>query len=222
MKGIGMVGAKLAAFVRAAPWAVVCIILLAVVLAALPLLLLPASVSNAHTTITSVSSVVVLVFALFGLIDKPFTPGQIVVALVIVTVVVTAGLLVWRAAEQSRALTVTDEVELADEVGMGNGDTAVLTVTAPAPRDRLRLTVDADEHGIGSPCAPMSLLRITGEGPGAPVEARIGEDRETMVDLAEGDRSIRLELELDTDPHCRLSLRVTKAVLDNGRSREPR
>lgn len=201
--------------IRQAPWAVVCLVLLSIAMAVLPMALLPGSVGGLQTSVASVSSVILLIFTLFILVRDTFSAWQMVGGLCIVLAVGTAGLLVWRWFEQSRALTVTGEVELSEKAdSLRSGESFTLKVDAPAARNRLRITFSATDRGFGSPCAPASSLWISGGQFDQPQEAEIGE--EVSVELDRSDRTeVRLEVELDTDTGCELSLRVERAVLEN-------
>ncbi|MEE1940800.1 hypothetical protein V1L54_15545 [Streptomyces sp. TRM 70361] len=204
---------------RQTPWAVVSLVVLAIVLAVLPVTLLPGGASAVHTVIASIGSIVLLVFALFSLVRDTFTAWQLVSALSLLVVVLSGALLVWRYVEQSRSLTVTDRVKLTSVKGqqagperMENGSVAHLAVRVPRPRDRLRLTIGADEVGNGQ-CAPVSSLRLTGAGIDGHQETRPG--REALIGLDRSERRADLKVELKTRSGCLLSLHVTKAVLEN-------
>lgn len=204
--------AELVELARRPPWAVVTLVVLAIVLAVLPFALIPESVPDEHTALASVSSVVLLVFALFTLVRDTFSAWQLVVALAVLVALVGTGLFIWRVVDQSRALTVTDSVELsAGAESMKNGKRLTLSLRAPAPRDQLLLTFDAKDHGFGSPCVPSSHLSLSQHGRGTK-RTQFGE--EISIDLA-GDRSVRLEIALQTDTGCVLEVEVAKAVLRN-------
>jgi hypothetical protein len=206
---------KLVDIGRQTPWAVVFLVLLAITLAVLPLLLLPDSLPDEQTTLASVGSIVLLVFALLTLVRDSFSVSQVVAALCVLLVLVTGGLLAWRIADQWRALTVTEDVDLTGAKSLQTDETAVLTLRAPAQRDELRLVFEADDRGIGSPCEPSSSLWLTG---GALQEAREAEfGREVRIPLVASDKVIRLKAELgaETDSECVLSVRTKRAVLDN-------
>jgi hypothetical protein len=210
--GRGGNGLRLTQLARQAPWAVVALVLLAIVLAVLPFVLLPESVSGVGATLTSVGSIVLLVFALFSLVRDTFSAWQMVAVLAIVLGVVAAALLTWRLVDHFRPLTVTDSVTLEGAKAMKNRSTATVVVKAPAPREQLLITFEATDRALGSPCAPTSSLRITGGAEGSR-ETRFG--RKTVVRLDADDPSIRLKAQLLTDSDCELDLRVQEAVLDN-------
>jgi hypothetical protein len=199
-------------FARDTPWAVVFLVLLAILLAVLPLALLPESLPDSQTLLASVGSIVLLVFALFTLVRDTFSGWQMVGALLIVTLFVGTSLLIWRHLEQGRALTVTGSVRLTGADSMQNGSKATITVRAPAPRDRLLITFAATDLAPGSPCAPSSVLALS-QSDGTATEVRIGVA--TPVELGD-ELLIRLKAELTTDTNCELALDVEEAVLDNG------
>lgn len=203
---------RLTQLLRQAPWAVVALVVLAVLLAVLPLVLLPERLSAAPAILTSVGSIVLLVFALFSLVRDTYSAWQMVAALAIVLVLLGAALLVWRQVELARPLTVTDAVRLKGAESMTHGSTATITLQAPAPRDRLLITFEATDLALGSPCAPSSSVWIT-DGGEVGQEARIGE--RTVVELDDADLSIRLNARMNTDTNCELDLRVREAVLDD-------
>ncbi|MCC3650253.1 hypothetical protein LIX60_01810 [Streptomyces sp. S07_1.15] len=205
---------KLAELGRRAPWAVVLIILLAITLSVLPFALFPDTVTTTQTALATVCSIVLLVFALFGLVHDTYSAWQLVVVLCLLLVAVGIGLVAWRYVEESRSLPVTESVKLSKgAASLETGEKAVIRLRTPAPRDRLRLTFEADDLGYGSPCVPSSSLRVTGGADGGRPEARIGEEISVALDPEK--RTVRLEAELVSDPGCELSLRVARAVLDN-------
>lgn len=200
---------------RQTPWIVVLLVLLAIVLAVLPLLLLPESLPDTQAVLASVGSIVILVFALFSLVRDTFTARQMAAALSIVVAVVASALLVWREVEERRALTVTDGVELTGASSMEDGDTATVRMRAAGPRDLLRITFEGKDLALGSPCAQSvdTFVRITsGQVPGV-TSARMNE-RVSLV-LSKPSRSLRLEAQLETAQFCELRLHVSEAVLDN-------
>ncbi|MEU4888832.1 MULTISPECIES: DUF805 domain-containing protein [Streptomyces] len=205
---------KLAELGRRAPWAVVLIVLLAIALSVLPFALFPDTVTATQTALATVCSIVLLVFALFGLVHDTYSAWQLVAVLCVLLVLVGIGLAVWRYFEESRSLPVTESAKLSKgAASLETGEKAVLRLRTPAPRDRLRLTFEADDIGFGSPCVPSSSLRVTGGADGRRPEARIGEEMTIALDREK--RTVRLEAELVSDPGCELSLRVARAVLDN-------
>lgn len=199
----------------------VLLVVLAIVLAVLPLTLLPGSPSAVQSVLASVGSIVLLVFALFSLVRDTFSAWQLVSALALLALLVTGALLVWRHVEQTRPVTVTDEVGLTSVTGekdgpkrMGDGEVVHLTLRVPRPRDELRVTFAAEDlDPLGSPCVPSSSLQLTGAGLDGRKKTRPG--REVSVDLDRSERRVRLKVRLETGPGCLLSLEVTKAVLRN-------
>lgn len=209
----GGLGMKLVEIVRQTPWAVVLLVVLAATLAVLPLALLPGSLSTVQAVLASVGSIVLLVFALFGLVHDTFSAWQLVAALCVLVLVAGSALYGWRLVEQSRPLTVTDEVKLTGAEQMEHEAVAFLTVKVPRTRDLLRVTIGMEDLSHGSQCGPSSVLRLTGAGLDGAVETEAGE--ETPVALDRDERTVRLTVELRTDEGCSVSLDVKKAVLVN-------
>jgi hypothetical protein len=141
--------------------------------------------------------------------------------LLLIDIASTGAWLTWHAYQVNRAIDITAQVRLRNNIGVHPGEHADFDVDINAQRDHIAIVFMADDHNINiGTCLPNTKLSVrpyTAGNPGATITATPGEP--FSLPLAENTSYLHLDVTVKNvrnDNNCAVDIAVLDAKLTNG------